>query len=87
MTLDQLIAQKFNVSSVQSMKNEPQIIIKAASRADAAKIWEQRKRLLEIKSICQLTQVIVLAKDKRYASGFINPKNSPTRISKIIYTN
>lgn len=87
MTLDQSIQDKFNVGPIQCIKQAPQIIIKAASRADAATVWEQRKRLLEIKALYQITQVIVFANDKRYASGFINPKYYPSRVSKIIYTN
>lgn len=86
--IEKVVEKLFNIGPCTLFMAEgtKQIIIKAASRQDAAKIWRYRNRLLDIESLKDLAEIIVYACDSRYASGFLDQQYAPTRISKVVYT-
>lgn len=85
--IEKTVEKLFNIGPVALLmvKDTKQIIIKAASREDAAEIWRYRNRLLDIENLKGLAEIIVYACDRRYASGFLDQQYAPTRISKVVY--
>ena len=90
--LEDLIEELYDVEPVRVSRLGSQIMIMAASGDDAAEIWANQDRLTDIQALTDITEIVVFAGYRRYASGQFrqfraNQQHTLRAIQKILYGN
>ena len=90
--LEDLIEDLYDIEPVRVSRLGSQIMIMAASGDDAAEIWANRERLTNIQLLAEISEIVVFAGYRRYASGEFrelraNQQHTLRAIQKILYGN